>query len=189
VSFPVVPYICATSRRALAVVDAVAVKERDVAAASAVCVSVEIFVTPMNAEREPIVLAATVTVHVLAVETGAVVEPVIDGVTRIVYVPAFVGVKEIVSVFLRDAAAAAETLAVRAVDVSTVGVPRSVSTAVIDEKATSDAVIPAGAASYDKVSVIESEVVSCRNATVASTVTAVPTVVEPVAAERLSESA
>jgi hypothetical protein len=140
------------------------------------------------AETAGTTAAATVTVHVLAVETN---EPELSvGVALITSVPAFVGVNVITSVLLIDAAAAADTFAVRAVAVSTVGVPRSVVAAVAGELiVTSPTVIPAGASVYDNATVIVSEDVSCKKDTVALTVTAVPTVVEAVAAERASVSA
>jgi hypothetical protein len=94
----------------MAVVEAAPVTET---VASAVCVSVtgEVTPTPINIDVDFTVFAATVTVHVFAVDTGAVVTPAIAGVNLITYVPAFVGVNFTVSVFLIDAAAAAEICA------------------------------------------------------------------------------
>jgi len=128
--------------------------------ASAVAVADKL--VPMNAEREPTVFAATVTVHVLEVATGVPLGRC-AGVTLITYVPALEGVSVIVIVLLTDAAAAVEIFAKRefAVVVSTTGVPRSVVAAVaVFVNVTSLIAIPAGAASYVSATVIESEVVS-----------------------------
>lgn len=138
--------------------------EDSVTVASAVAVSVTGNVPApfRNADDLPTVFAATVTVHVFAVDTG-VDPPTIPGVTRITYVPDFEGVSVTFIVLRTEAAEAVEIVAKRefAVVVSTTGVPRSVvATVAVFVKVTSLIAIPEGAASYVSATVIESEVVS-----------------------------